>query len=94
MKKLGENRISAIVIASISAATIAIVACLVMVFVRTSHFTSREIVNGLSATFDACESVANIAEIMGDMFDDDGEEAAELEEINAVDFSYAQVKAE
>ena len=90
MKKLGENRISAVVVTSIVAATIAIVACLTMVFVRTSHWTSQEIVNGLSATFDACESVANIAEIMGDMLGDDGEEAAEIEEINAVDFSVAE----
>lgn len=92
MKKLGENRISSVVIASIAAAAFAVIACLVMVFVRTSHWTSQEIVNGLSATFDACESVANIAEIMGDMLGDDGEEAAEIEEINAVDFSFAQAE--
>lgn len=86
MKKLGENKISSVVIASIAAAAFAVIACLVMIFVNNSHLTSKEVANGLSATFDACESVANIAEIMGDMLSDDGEEALEISEINAIDF--------
>lgn len=92
MKKLNENKISSVVIASIAAAAFAVIACLVMIFMRTSHMTSQEIVNGLSATFDACESVANIAEVMGDMLGDDGEEAVEFEEINDVDFGIAQAR--
>ena len=92
MKKLNENKISSVVIASIAAAAFAVIACLVMIFMRTSHMTSQEIVNGLSATFDACESVASIAEVMGDMLGDDGEEAVEFEEINDVDFGIAQAR--
>lgn len=86
MKKLGENKISSVVIAIIAAAAFFVIASLVMIFVNNSHLTSKEVANGLSATFDACESVANIAEIMGEMLSDDEEETLEIAEINAIDF--------
>lgn len=89
MKKLSGNRISNVLIAGIAAAAVAIVALLVTIFLNTSNLTAKEITNGLSATFDACESVANIAEIMGDMFGDDGEEAVEIAEINEFDYNVA-----
>lgn len=63
--------------------------CLLRFFLNTSNLTAKEITNGLSATFDACESVANIAELMGDMFGDDGEEAVEIAEINEFDYNVA-----
>lgn len=94
MSNRNGNKINNALIAGIAAAAAAIIACLVMLFVNTSNLTSREIVNGLSATFDACESVANIAEIMGDMLGDDGEEVLEIAEINAVDYSVAVAVAE
>lgn len=90
MKKLGSNKVKATIIASIAAASIAIVACLVMIFVNNTRFTSREIVNGLSAAFDVCESVSSIAEATGSALEDDGEEALELAEINAFDFNVAE----
>lgn len=89
MKKLSGNRISNVLIAGIAAAAVAIVALLVTIFLNTSNLTAKEITNGLSATFDACESVANIAELMGDMFGDDGEEAVEIAEINEFDYNVA-----
>lgn len=89
MKKLSGNRISNVLIAGIAAAAVAIAALLVTIFLNTSNLTAKEITNGLSATFDACESVANIAELMGDMFGDDGEEAVEIAEINELDYNVA-----
>ncbi|MBR6785777.1 MAG: hypothetical protein IKM25_05950 [Clostridia bacterium] len=89
MKKLSGNRISNVLIAGIASAAVAIVALLVTIFLNTSNLTAKEITNGLSATFDACESVANIAELMGDMFGDDGEEAVEIAEINEFDYNVA-----
>lgn len=86
MRNCNGNRISTVLIAGIVASVAAIVACLVMIFVNNSHLTSKEVANGLSATFDACESVANIAEIMGEMLSDDEEETLEIAEINAIDF--------
>lgn len=89
MKKLSGNRIRNVLIAGIAAAAVAIAALLVTIFLNTSNLTAKEITNGLSATFDACESVANIAELMGDMFGDDGEEAVEIAEINEFDYNVA-----
>lgn len=86
MRNCNGNRISTVLIAGIATSAVAVIACLVMIFVNNSHLNSKEVANGLSATFDACESVANIAEIMGDMLSDDGEEALEIAEINAIDF--------
>lgn len=86
MRNRNGNIISTALFVSIAASVTAIVACLVMIFVNSAHLTSNEITNGLSATFDACESVSEIAEIMSDMFGEDGEEAVKIAEIDTIDF--------
>ena len=94
MKNTSGRKINNVLVAAIAAAAVTIVACLVMIFLNTSKLTAKEITNSLSATFDACESVASIAEVMGSILSDDGEEALEIAEINAIEFSVAQAVAE